>query len=221
MAAEPAPSDQAMQVVFWNAARLKFGWKPVALQIQARSAPLMGFVEAGPNDSAAIRRWQTDFPEHHRVFFGNGMVLLFQGQILEIEQGGLGRGSYYGRAVLEWRGTRMTAFLVDIHSNPFFSREETLGRLTDLMKATTGPVVVMGDFNTPSDSVHFEGLRENFQNAFEAGGQGNLATWPVPCPVLAIDHIWTNRQFAVNCAWHEWSLQSDHQAVIAELSFSE
>lgn len=221
MAANPAPSDHALKVVFWNTARLKFGWNAVAQRIQERSAPLMGFVEAGADDVEAIERWRRDLPDHQAVFFGNGMVLLFEGTILETSQGELGRGSYYGRAVLEWQGEQVTVFLVDIHSNPFVSREEALRRLTDLASGTVGPVLLMGDFNTPSDSVHFEGLRRSFQNAFEAGGSGNLATWPVPFPVLAIDHIWTNRQVAVHSARHEGSLQSDHAAVIAELSFSE
>lgn len=221
VASEPVPSKDAIPVVFWNTARLRFGWDGVAQGIQSRSAPLMGFVEAGPDDAQARKRWEEAFPEYQRVFFGNGMVLLFQGKILETERGRLGRGSYFGRAVLEWKEKRVTVFLVDIHSNPFFSRQSTLGRLTDLVSASPGPVIIMGDFNTPSDSVHFGPLRENFQNAFEARGQGNLATWPVPCPVLAIDHIWANRRVAVHSARHESSLQSDHQAVVAELSFSE
>jgi endonuclease/exonuclease/phosphatase family metal-dependent hydrolase len=82
-------------------------------------------------------------------------------------------------------------------------------------------VVLMGDFNTPSDSVHFDSLRQGFQNAFETGGNGNAATWPVPLPVLAIDHIWTNRLVRVHSARHAGSVQSDHKAVFAELSFSE
>jgi endonuclease/exonuclease/phosphatase family metal-dependent hydrolase len=207
--------------VFWNTARLKMGWEPIARQIQNKSSPLMGFVEAGPDDSAARARWQRDFPEHRAVFFGNGMVLLCQGGVLETEDGALGRGSYYGRADVDWRGERVTVFLVDIHSNPLFSRKETIARLTELAMASTHPVIIMGDFNTPSDSVHFAKLRRTFRNAFEAGGEGNIATWPVPCPVLAIDHIWTNRKFSVQFAKQEWSLQSDHKAVIANLAFSE
>jgi endonuclease/exonuclease/phosphatase family metal-dependent hydrolase len=181
----------------------------------------MGFVEAGPDDPNAVAEWRRDFPEHQSVFFGNGMVLLFQGTVFETSQGGLGRGSHYGRAVLEWQGQRVTVFLVDIHSNPFFSREDSLRKLTGLVSASLGPVVLMGDFNTPSDSVHFDSLRLGFQNAFEAGGQGNAATWPVPVPVLAIDHIWTNRKVYVHRARQAGSTQSDHEAVFAELSFSE
>jgi vancomycin resistance protein VanJ len=83
------------------------------------------------------------------------------------------------------------------------------------------PVVIMGDVNTPSDSVQFRTLRKKFRNAFETGGRGNVTTWPMPCPVLAIDHIWTSGRVEVPRAWHVSSLQSDQAAVIAELSFSE
>ena len=220
-AEEPAPAGE-VTVVFWNTARLKAGWTPIAERISQFSAPIMGFVEAGPDDPESRKRWQNRFPNHQAVFFGNGLVLLAEGRVLETSHGTLAWGCYFGRADVECRGQHITLLVVDIHSNPFFPRKEALARLNALAKEFEGkPVVIMGDFNTPSDSVHFQPLREGFRNAFESGGSGNVATWPRPCPVLAIDHIWTSRQLQVHRAWHESSLQSDHAAVIAELSFPE
>jgi hypothetical protein len=220
--ANEATSANSVRVVFWNTARLKAGWPSVAERIAQRSSPLMGFVEAGPDDSEDRQRWQRAFPDHRPIFFGNGMVLLTQGNVLDVSRGELAKGCYYGRAKLNWDGKPLTVLLVDIHSSPFFSRETALANLTELANELRAvPVLIMGDFNTPADSVHFRDLRESFRNAFEAGGRGHVATWPVPCPVLAIDHIWTSPRISVHRARHDWSLESDHCAVIAELSFSE
>lgn len=221
MAAAAPASPGGLRVAFWNTARLNAGWPDVADQISLFSSPLMGFVEAGPCDPETRERWQDRFPRHRAIFFGNGLVLLAEGEILETSQGKLARGCYYGRATVQINGRRLMAFVVDIHSSPFYSREEALTTLTELAaRSTDEPVVIMGDFNTPSDSVHFQSLRKHYENAFETAGRGNLATWPAPCPVLAIDHIWTSRRLAVHRAWHDSSLRSDHAAVIAELSFS-
>jgi hypothetical protein len=221
-AAPQVPTTESLKVVFWNTARLKSGWPALSGRISELSCPLMGFVEAGAHQPKDRERWQRDFPLHQPVFFGNGMVLLTQARVLETASGPLGKGSHYGRARLEWDGRHFTVFLVDIHSSPFRSRAEPLKALTELAREISSePVVLMGDFNTPADSVHFDPLRGDFRNSFEAAGRGNSATWPVPGPVLAIDQIWTSRQVAANRVWHDGSLQSDHAAVIAELSFSE
>ncbi|MCA9072892.1 MAG: endonuclease/exonuclease/phosphatase family protein, partial [Planctomycetaceae bacterium] len=211
-----------VRVVFWNTARLKAGWSPVAEQIQAMSSPIMGFVEAGPDEPTDRIRWQHAFPKYQRVFFGNGMVLLVQGEVIRTEWGELGTSSYFGRADLVVAGREVTVFLVDINSNPFFCREEALKTLHARTKqASSGTVLVMGDFNTPSDSVHLQGLRNDFSNALEVAGQGTGETWPTPFPVLAIDQIWVNRKRVLSRAGQECSMYSDHRAVIAELALSE
>ncbi len=221
VAAPQTLSVNSLRIVFWNAARLKSGWSPVAGQIAEWSSPLMGFVEAGSDGPEDRARWQQEYPHHRPIFFGNDMVLLTQAKLLETSSGQLARGCYYGLARLEWHEQQFTAILVDIHSSPFYSREPALTALADLANSiTTEPVVIMGDFNTPADSVCFHDLRAGFQNAFESAGRGHSATWPTPCPVLAIDHVWTNRRFAVNLCRHARSAQSDHFGVIAELSFS-
>lgn len=211
----------AVRVVFWNTARLKAGWSPVAEHIQELSAPVMGFVEAGPDAPTDRLQWDQAFPQHERVFFGNGMVLLVQGKVIQTTQGKLGTACYYGRADLEIKGETVTVFLVDINSSPFFCRERPLATLNDVTsQAESGTVLVMGDFNTPVDSVHLRGLREDFHNALEVAGSGTCETWPTPFPVLAIDQIWVNRKAVLQRAGQDWSIHSDHRAVIAELAFS-
>lgn len=221
-AAVMEPSPATVRIVFWNTARLNAGWSPVAEQIQEMTSPLMGFVEAGADDPEDRLRWERAFPQHERIFFGNGMVLLAQGKVVQTTQGELAPGCYFGRADLEMNGETVTVFVVDIHSNPFFCRADALSTLHEVtQQAPSDTVLILGDFNTPTDSVHLQGLRKDFHNALEVAGQGTGETWPTPFPVLAIDHIWVNRRAAIRCAEQAWSVHSDHRAVIAELALSE
>lgn len=212
----------AVRVVFWNIARLQAGWSPLTRQIQAMDSPIMGFVEAGEDAPADRQRWEQAFPKHQRIFFGNGMVLLVQGRVLHTEQGQLAKACYYGRADFVIAGETLTVFVVDINSDPFFCREQALAELHEVTRhASSDTVLVMGDFNTPADSVHLRALRDDFHNALEVVGQGTDETWPTPFPVLAIDQIWVNRAEVLKRAGKDWSIYSDHRAVIAELAFSE
>jgi endonuclease/exonuclease/phosphatase (EEP) superfamily protein YafD len=114
---------------------------------------------------------------------------------------------------------RLTLFIVDMRSNPFVSRRECLLQLAEDADALGDrPLVVVGDFNTPSDSAHFDPLRIGHRHAFEASGSGYSATWPVPLPVLCLDHIWINRWVDVSKCRHDWSSASDHRPVLAELT---
>ena len=46
------------------------------------------------------------------------------------------------------------------------------------------------------------------------GVVGFAPTWPVPCPVLSLDHVWASRSLAVRTCEQGWSLRSDHRPVL-------
>ncbi len=79
--------------------------------------------------------------------------------------------------------------------------------------------MLLGDFNTPVDSVWLSAIRARFDNAFEVAGNGILATWPLPLPVLALDQVWVSDQLGVSCAKIGWSMLSDHRPVFTEIRF--
>jgi len=82
------------------------------------------------------------------------------------------------------------------------------------------PLLVVGDFNTPLDSVHVDLLRSDLTNAFESSGTGYRETWPVILPVLSLDQIWGNSGIRWHRSWCESSLRSDHRRVVAEFSIA-
>ena len=215
-------ASESFRAVVWNIARLKAGWPNVAARIKQMESPIMGFVEAGPDKQKQRRRWREEFPNHEAVYFGNGMVLLVEGKIGRTSRGSLGYGCFYGSAAVEIDGKPLTILLVDLYSNPCYSREAAFQGLSDLVERSKGgPILVLGDFNTPADSVHADWLRRDLQNAFEVAGKGRAETWPAPFPVLAIDQIWLSPSLNVQRTRYAWSLESDHRAVLAEFAFSE
>jgi vancomycin resistance protein VanJ len=107
---------------------------------------------------------------------------------------------------------------VDLQPNPLRSRRPAFEALDRLVEAHAGErIVLMGDFNTPGDSRHWHGLRKHLMHAFESAGNGLADTWPLPFPVLGLDHVWTSTSIRIAACRQPWWWLSDHRPVIADI----
>jgi len=109
---------------------------------------------------------------------------------------------------------------VDMVSRPNLLREKPLNALAEWVayRTNTLPLIMVGDFNTPHDSVFFEPLRRRMRHAYEVRGRGWPYTWPIPLPMYAIDHTWVSRDITVNDYFLKEATYSDHRRQIADIS---
>ncbi|MBI2479710.1 MAG: endonuclease/exonuclease/phosphatase family protein [Planctomycetia bacterium] len=186
--------------------------------LKSQSPDVIGLVEVDSSDSDVLVRWRAAFPEYELTEPQGGLLLLSKGRITGDIDGSLGDSGHYKHVTIEVDGGELHVFIVDIKSDPLMTRREPLGRLAEITSALGNqPTLVMGDFNTPGDSVHFDALRRTFDNAFESRGSGYSPTWPIPVPVLQLDHIWVNRRIILSHCTAKWTLSSDHRPVTAWL----
>lgn len=183
------------EIVLWNACRGKFGWDvprgDIVCLVEAKGAP--------------------DVPGMSRRDLGGGMVVFAREEIRSARRLDIDGG----RAGVVEVGD-LTVVVVDIFPNPLRSRAAAFASLERELSGLRGRVVVLGDFNTPRDSVHFDAWRSRYVNAWEAAGAGFEGTWPAPLPVLPIDQVWTNAAVAwchVGSAW-----PPDHRPVVVSLA---
>jgi endonuclease/exonuclease/phosphatase family metal-dependent hydrolase len=117
-------------------------------------------------------------------------------------------------------GGYIEVLAVDFVSDPRRSRRERVARLARWTKrrARNAPLLIVGDFNAPRDSIHFEKLRKRgLKHAYEEGGRGQWPyTWPLPCPFYAIDHAWLYRLYPASYRLVR-SSSSDHSRQIMDL----
>ncbi|MBX7207761.1 MAG: endonuclease/exonuclease/phosphatase family protein [Verrucomicrobiaceae bacterium] len=107
--------------------------------------------------------------------------------------------------------------LVDVWADPLLPRHRSLNEALSYAGGDAR-CIVMGDFNTPAESVWFEPYRRaRLQDAFETAGRGFRETWFWRLPVLSLDHIWAGKDWRVLEAQkiHRWS--SDHAAIFVRL----
>jgi hypothetical protein len=216
------PKDAGLadfRVAYWNCARP--GWRLRGILPMAASwqADLLCFGESrltGP----LSKKWAEAFPEK-RVRILPREMLLAGPENAELRSAGtLGGAGEFQLISTVLGGREVFILLVDFDGEVAKPREPAFERLCRMVDAfATKPLIVMGDFNTPADSVHFQRLLTRLTDAFQAGGTGFSATWPMVAPVLSLDHVLVNKHLRVVRAEHRTSMYSDHRAVIADLAW--
>jgi arylsulfatase A-like enzyme/endonuclease/exonuclease/phosphatase family metal-dependent hydrolase len=103
-------------------------------------------------------------------------------------------------------------------------RERQIAQIAEITARYQGPKILMGDFNAEPGEPAVALLRDQFQDALEAGGNTaeTRKSFPAgPQPRIAIDYIFVSKDFEVASAQvvRDASLASDHNPVIAELRF--
>lgn len=211
-----SPSDDSIRVSCWNVARGLGGWDGVVDGVQKLDADVIVLVETDRLPDAE-QVWKKAMPGRSVKLLPRGLTLIVQGEAGEPRTLPLRSHCTASAVDVTVQGQGLTIVAVDILSAPYAPRGLPLNQLAASVDPIDRPTIILGDFNTPPESVWFAPLRERFANAFEAAGSGYAATWPVPLPVLTLDQIWVDRSLSVESCRHEWSAHSDHRPVIATI----
>jgi endonuclease/exonuclease/phosphatase family metal-dependent hydrolase len=215
---ECGASTDRLRIFTWNTARGFATWPTIAEQVGKTDPDLIGLVEAGGSTKEWQQFWAQHFPDHQIYLAGGGLAILTRGEIVDKSIRRLVGTSACADVRIEFDGRPVRVLLIDAVVHPFSNRSEVVGKAFELARETPElPTIVMGDFNTPTESVWFDEVRHDFTHAFEQAGRGMLTTWPAPAPILAIDHVWLSRQFQIDCASIGWSWASDHRPIVVDV----
>lgn len=213
------PTTRApLRVLVWNVARGRTAsWQQIADYAVDSDADVIGLLEAGPASDAQYRFWSERFPGHRLVLPGGGVVLLVRGAVESSRFRQLLGISSALTADLVVAGEAVRVVLVDLDASPRYDKRLLSEAALSISRSPDGrPVIVMGDFNMPLDSRWFRAFRTRFTHAFEAAGDGMLASWPARWPVVAVDHVWSSAGLAPVCARLLDTGLSDHRAFHAD-----
>ena len=113
--------------------------------------------------------------------------------------------------------------IVDLISHPTLDRRVPIQQLSDWIGTLPAsiPVIVLGDFNTPRDSLSFDPLRKRLRNAYEIAGRGWPYSWPLPAPVFSIDHAWVSPSVHVLNYSMKSSWLSDHRRQVMDIEIAD
>lgn len=96
-------------------------------------------------------------------------------------------------------------------------RRQQLGFIASRARDCEGPVIVLGDFNTPPESPILGEAWPDYTDAFDVGGWGFGYTFSGSRTKVRIDHILVNKYWGVSKCWVGPEVGSPHRLVIADL----
>src|SRR5215207_1395080 len=171
------------RVFSWNAEHSKSALPKVIEFARTAAADILGVTETESTKAADESRWKAAFPGHTVRNLPGAMLFITVGDVVHHEHGSLAGAGRYNVVGLRLKGRAVTVLFVEFDAWPFRSREPAFRRLNDILREHAGEtMVLMGDFNTPRDSVLFAEIRARMRHAFEVAGNGFADTWPVPLP---------------------------------------
>lgn len=146
-----------------------------------------------------------------------GLFLLSRWPVKMVVRGKLDSlGAFASFDVSAPQGT-VRVVLVDVWADPLLPRKRSLDESLAYAENKNN-CLIMGDFNTPAESVWFQPYHARTQDAFAVAGRGLRETWFWRLPVLSLDHIWVGKSWRVISTekLNRWS--SDHAALFTRLT---
>ncbi len=207
--------ESDIKVLYWNAARGKMNtFQFIAKKIESIEPDILGFVEAENLDKDFFLKYEKAPYDYTFRKIGNDMLIGVKGSINNLDNFDSDHYYKYGKIKVTVNNEPYTLFIVDIFVNQPYFRKRILGELYKTIDAEKN-VIVLGDFNTPFESLHLKPFKENLWNAERKAGSGLVTTWPDKFPLLQIDHIWSSKNILPVYSYNEASDFSDHAIIIS------
>jgi len=226
-----ASTPEDLSVAYWNIARPRAALREqVAAKVAELGVDLLCLAEVNPlrkrREAPFVDTVEPLLPGYRRLAHSRHIGLWVGARVGSQLQVVSSRREYltvaWGLELnLLWRGRPWRVLVVDFDSAPTTTRSRGLQPLREWIAREQTPWLVIGDFNTPLDSVCFDAWRAEGRHAFERAGRGYMGTWPLyPAPMLTIDHAFTGQGLAPLRVDLVSDLLSDHRALRLELAFS-
>ena len=209
------PLEDTIRLVHWNVFYGHAGWDGLMDEI----------LQAGP-DICVLSEVpsRAELPTMSK-YLGDDYTAIRFGHMAVVARGSLEDGHWFRRKNglrafgLVWKSDRgsFRVLVVDLDSNIIMSREPRLLAMRKIMVDWDADIVV-GDFNSPRRSLALSPLPSGFVHAYDAVGSGWSYTWPVPCPLYAIDQCILGKRIRPVAYKLESSTHSDHRRQVLDFT---
>jgi len=214
--ADPSEAPSASsRLVHWNVFRGRLGWGAVAARLREEKADVYVISEMAEDIGAAKAAADVGSEYQGRIF--SGLAVFTRGGLAAERR--LLRAPGIKVHEIRWRDgdTDLKVFVADLSPGLLNWRDPRLRRLVGLMRSER-PDLVVGDFNAPRRSRALCPLPDRYVHAYEAAGAGWSYTWPVPCPVLAIDQCIVGPRVVALRYELESTAYSDHRLQVLDFA---
>lgn len=186
--------EDATSVIFWNAAnRRTIHVKILAENIRNLHPDIISLVEAENASEEDIEILTKEFPDYEFQILEADMFVGVKGKINNVTYTNETYSYDINFVEAQLNNKTVLIAITDTFQSPTMDKRKTLGTVLQLVSQRDADIVV-GDFNTPYESVHFRNYKVDY-TSFHDYGQGFSATWPYKIPLLELDQIYLNKRF--------------------------
>lgn len=212
-----------LKILSWNVQKQTLNrCEEIVKTIKAQKPDIFGFIELGDDAEASVKKLRELLPDYSFKLGGDCLLIASKGEIEDVGLVAVGDGfGRYAKARVRIKSHSLTIYLVDMGSTPSHPRVPALSEIFMNAAMETSGLIAMGDFNTPYESTGFDCFRKNFKNSFAETGNGFMASWPLPCPLIDIDHAWSNNALTPVAANLISNSISDHKILTSSFKFNE
>lgn len=186
--AKNPPVGRTVRLVAWNVMSYNGGEKPVVDGYKEDDPDVVCLLE-GTYRRGAPGFLRKEFGPQFEWIGTRQMAMGTRLPVREAEELNCRTRLRIFRARLDVDGQTLTAMLVDMPSPPRTDTADVYDELAEKLAAETGPLVLVGDFNTPRGSWHLGRATDGMRDFYTSSpGTKWLASWRSDLPLYQIDH---------------------------------
>jgi len=209
--------NEATVVLFWNAADAwKFPVEVLMAHIKSAQPDIIGLVETEYASEDDLQLLSKTFPSYEFKILEGFMMVGVKGKITAVNYQSKEASYKINFIEANLNGNTRTFLITDIYQSPTMNKEKALGATLQFALQNNAEII-MGDFNTPQQSVHFKRFTPHYESLRDYG-QGFTATWPFGIPLLELDQIFTNNMFTPVLLQKFYQPESDHALLVGYLN---
>ncbi|MEM6719835.1 MAG: endonuclease/exonuclease/phosphatase family protein [Bacteroidota bacterium] len=193
-------TENTLEVVLWNTYRISNFEDAFS---ESNSIPdVLVLIEADERDYEKIKE---KYPNYHFELTEKS-VGIFSKTPIKIHSN---VKTEHHVVVVHFSTKNINFYAIDVSADTRFFRKPMLKSALSQIK-TEDKTILLGDFNTPYESLFFENFKKNYQHAFTEKGNGFRETWFWNIPLLSIDHIWVSHDLEILKTEKISTWKSDH-----------
>lgn len=192
--------DSDIEVVFWNGSHKRN--IEDAFDLNKGIPDVLVLVEAFQND---IEELQVKYPNYHFYKSVRELFIFSKTPLNNINE----QSSKFSTTVVSFETANIYFYAVDGVGSIDVPRSWGLKFINSKLK-NYNESILLGDFNVPYESIHFDEIKPAFNHAFSKKGNGFRETWFWNIPLLSLDHIWVSKDLKVLKTEKMGTFKSDH-----------
>ncbi|MFD0965183.1 endonuclease/exonuclease/phosphatase family protein [Pseudofulvibacter geojedonensis] len=197
-------------IVFWNGAK-----KNTFLDAfnELKSIPdILIINEYDQTNKQELKSIKTKYPNYHFQVIHKKIGIFSKRHVLNLTTFKMKNNSFMLSFDSNINDKLFHFYSIDIIANIKHFRKTMLKETIGNIKSREN-TIILGDFNTPYESLHFKEYKEQYHHGFSFTGNGFINTWFWNLPILSLDHAWLSKGIPITETKHLNTWKSDHKII--------